>query len=127
MENFLIDVTELELSRSNWVAADKLRKWFQENGTLPFEHGYKPFEIVHNKRRYKCDMIGCEGLHCADAITRQRVVISFNALCSIKQIVMIGNVCNDYYNYVMNGEEIPRGYKEIKLGKVTPERFRCAK
>lgn len=93
MDNILIP--------TNIANANEIRAWFQENGSLPFEHGYQGCKISVKGTEYKLYMCSVDGVHLQNPKTRELKKISWLMLPTqtIKKVI---KDCNRYYDYVMN-------------------------
>ena len=81
------------------VFADFLSMWFNENGTLAFEHGYSKPRFGVNYNDIKIEYIDVNGLH-GRSINGSECLISFERL-TLSQMYRIVHIVNDYYLYCM--------------------------
>lgn len=98
-ERTLININSPETYRSGMTLADDLRKWFQENGTLAFEHGFKA-EISRNNEQAHIYMIDCNGVRIHYPKEGKNETISFYHF-SQPSLCRIIKLCNQYYNYCL--------------------------
>lgn len=75
-------------------------KWFSENGTIAFEHGYPKYTFQMYGEKYVVDMISIKGIHCHNINSKQRMIRSFYQLTSV-QITNLINHINNYYQYCL--------------------------
>lgn len=77
-----------------------IKRWFQENGSLPFEHGFKSKTFVYKGKTYQPYYFNGYGISARNIRTREIAEIDW---CDIPKqtIVKLVNECNRYYEYVM--------------------------
>lgn len=90
----------IDANKPTAILADEIRKWFQENGTLAFEHGFQAGIITFNHGKYRpymCD----EGGVSVKGVERIGIFkISWQMLPK-QTLLKIVRECNRYYQYVM--------------------------
>ena len=100
MENLLIPITnETYGTKDVEVLKGHVRYWFQENGTLPFEHGFVAKTFSYRGNTYKPYMCSAEGVSARNVEQKNIVRISWFLLPK-KTILKIVNECNRYNEYV---------------------------
>lgn len=85
-----------------------IRKWFQENGSLPFEHGFQAKKfIVRGNNKLKPYFINFWGILTQNTDTKKTYKVSWYVL-SKKNLLDLVDECNRYYSYVIN-HPLPKG------------------
>ena len=101
METLLIPITEKSHNKlSQEVLNIHARQWFQENGTLPFEHGFKAQTFNYKGNTYQPYMCAENGVSVRNVKNRNSGTISWFLLPK-RTILKIIKECNRYYEYVM--------------------------
>ena len=100
MENLLIPITKKTYGTKDVeVLKGHVRYWFQQNGSLPFEHGFKADTFNYRGNTYRPYMCSEEGVSVRNVNTKTIDRISWFLLPK-KTILKIVNECNRYYEYV---------------------------
>ena len=79
--------------------ANEVRQWFQENGTLAFEHGFKPRTFIYKGKTYQPYMCNEGGVSVRNVQDKTIAKISW-CLLPKKTILKILTECDRYYLYV---------------------------
>lgn len=85
---------------STTMLRKNVQELFEQEGTLPFEHGYKPPVITMDYAKYKINYIDKNGLHCRNMESKSMRVIPFKELRRT-QIFKVLEECNKYVTYCM--------------------------
>lgn len=77
-----------------------IRKWFQENGTIAFEHGFKSDTIRKNNVEYHISMCDSNGVHVRPKHNNSSTTFSWYVLPK-QTILKVIRECNRYYQYCL--------------------------
>lgn len=80
--------------------SNSVKLWFQENGSLPFEHGFQAKTFIHKGIKFKPYHFNGYGVSARNIKTKEIAEIDWWDLPK-QTIVSLVNECNRYYNYVM--------------------------
>ena len=95
----LFNITNVE-KMSQAELADTLCKWFKENGTIAFEHGYKAY-ITSDNIKWRLTMAVECGLEMINTTNRKHKRYQPYNSFPKRSLLKIMRICDEYYNYCL--------------------------
>lgn len=82
--------------------ASAIRDWFEKNGTIAFEHGFKAY-IVNEKEKWRITMALKDGIELIRTDKKEGRKFRYAPYSGLPKqtLLKVIRICNDYYRYCL--------------------------